>query len=605
MMDSKTKLKNEYIEACIKKGEKYEDDAISGDIIVPDTIRLAALRNKELRKKYIYKREELEDVYKFLFYINIPRQKAGVMRFVPAAWQCFIINAIYGIYIEINKKSEDLPDPDVEYFQDENNKLKVSDEIVIERLFIDVLIFVSRKSGKSVLGGLLSLYGLMKGNRSCEVYFFGREKAQALHLLDYLKDIISISPSLNRRVKQLQYKLRYESKEQGKCKAEPLGYDSSTKDGYKPDVCVYDEFAAYPNRSIVEVMESGQGATFSPLNVFITSANFFTDYPIVEDIETGKKILSPDEELTNDRKAYFIYQLDDKHEVSNEKSWIKANPGIGSSTSLYKLKQLYDSAQLTHSGKRNFLVKNLNFFINENEGWLEKEYIERCSKKFDIEELYGGRAWVGIDMSESTDLSSITVTIEHPKTKKLHQVFKTFFPHKQENKKLRKTKLDLTEWIKKGYIIPHPYEYIDEALVLLEIEQIIKLFDVKSIVYDPWGVKKIIKQLKAKYIGEFKIESFPQEPKYFNAPIRELEKLIYSKQIVFEDNPMFRYNIDNIVLFRNYNGYVRFDKKVSKDSIDMAISSAMSIGAYLDTEYDVISLITEDEYYDEDEYSDS
>jgi len=60
-----------------------------------------------------------------------------------------------------------------------------------------------------------------------------------------------------------------------------------------------------------------------------------------------------------------------------------------------------------------------------------------------------------------------------------------------------------------------------------------------------------------------------------------MEKLVYDKDIVFQKNPVLLWNFRNIVLYSDGNNNVKFMKNKSLDSIDMAVSTAMSIGAYL------------------------
>lgn len=601
-------LQKKYIESCIAKGFKYEEDAINDRIIVCESIKLSCKKTKENRKKYIYKKDKLEDIYHFLFYVNIPSKNGGVIRFVPAAWQCWVINSIYGVYKKREHFEEDKIDDDILQFQDEN--IKQNYDLDEERLIQEALIFVARKAGKSYLAGILLLYSFLKGNRSSENYIYGIEKAQSLHLLDYLKDIISISPALKKRIKTLQYKLRTDRN--GTCFITPLANNAKNQDGYLPSTVVYDEYAVYPNKSAYEIMISGQGSIPNPLNIFITTANFFTEYPIIDDINLGKKILKG--EITNDRKFYAIYELDESDLVNdnyqtNYKNWIKVNPSIGTTVTLERLINMWETAKLSESGKRNFLVKNLNLFIKNSESWLEDKYIKECSKQFNIEDLFGCKAWLGMDLSQTTDLASLVLTIED-KDKLLYQKFFTYFPSEQENKKLRKTQIDLTDWISKGFIQEHHNKTINNDLIYLDILYIIKNFDLQSVVYDPFSAKDIILKLNnekfnidnedAEKIMWLKIKAFPQFVKYFNIPIRFLEKLIYNKEIIFEQNPVFRYNISNIVPFYDFNGYVKFDKNKSKDSIDMAVASAMSIAAYLDTEYSSLNnLVFEQETKEE------
>lgn len=588
MDGKKKKLLEDYISTCINKGYQYEEDAISGKIIVPKTIKQAALRQRKLREKYIVKEDKLQEFYKFIFFINITH-KSKVIRFVPSGWQCFFFNCIYGLYKQVEKFEEDQVDLDVLRFQDNYTESTIDIEEDEERLFQHVLLFVARKSGKSITAGIAALYELTKGNKDAEIFLFGREKSQALHLLDYLKSIVSESPALSKRIDQLSYKLRFGGN--GNCYCKPMSYDSTKKDGYLPSACIYDEYAVYEDRSTVEIMTSGQGATKNPIHFYVSSANFFLDHPLNEDIEIGKKVLAG--EVDNDRWLYCIYQMDEEDlegdNFKNTKNWVKANPNIGASTSLASLVAMWETSQLTVSGRRNFQCKNLNMILSDIDGWLDDESIKKCSKDFDVTKLFGKEAYIGMDLSQTTDLSSLTLTVVDDDDQ-LYQIFKTYFPNKQGDKRLRKNKLDISGWIDDGHIIPIDSKYIDNDIVYQQIIEWLNNFDVKSILFDPYSAKDIIEKLESDVDiwSKTDILPFPQQTRYFNFPIRTFEKYVEKGEITFEKNPCFRYNVSNVVPYYDYNLYMKLDKKTSKESIDMCVSAVMSFAGYINNKYGLL-----------------
>jgi phage terminase large subunit-like protein len=105
----------------------YEEGVKTGRIVACNYLKKAVKRSKELRKKYSYSEAELRRVAALFYHMYIP-VKDRPTQFLPAPWQCWILLNLFGTI-----------DP-------ENGK----------RLFVEALIFVSRKSGKTMFGAALA-----------------------------------------------------------------------------------------------------------------------------------------------------------------------------------------------------------------------------------------------------------------------------------------------------------------------------------------------------------------------------------------------------------------------------------------------------------------
>ncbi|MET1176301.1 terminase TerL endonuclease subunit, partial [Paenibacillus amylolyticus] len=75
------------------------------------------------------------------------------------------------------------------------------------------------------------------------------------------------------------------------------------------------------------VIKRSWSARRQPMVIYITTAGYVLDGPLVEYYEVASDVLEGSNE--QDRKFYFIAELDDEKEIDQPTEWIKANPNMG------------------------------------------------------------------------------------------------------------------------------------------------------------------------------------------------------------------------------------------------------------------------------------
>ena len=68
----------------------------------------------------------------------------------------------------------------------------------------------------------------------------------------------------------------------------------------------------------------------------------------------------------------------------------------------------------------------------------------------------------------------------------------------------------------------------------------------------------------------------------YNEPIEWLETNLAQYNICHGGDPILRWMVGNVVLYKNRTGLVMFDKRDAKERIDGMVSFAMSVGGYQD-----------------------
>jgi len=559
--------KESYIEECYRSAFQYEKDIQSGKIKASRWIKKAIERRKKIHKKFFFNEEAVRKVFSFFYYVNITIGGKPV-QFKPLPWQAWVTLNMYG------------------YFRDKLFK---------KRLFRYINIWVSRKSAKTTLSAIFALYALMKEERNAEVYFAATTKDQASQALRYLKQIVQDSPALAKRVLRQQYRLLY--KHNGECIAKPVANEPDKLDGLSPSFSIIDEKHALPTNDLFNIMKTGTLARENPQIVSISTSGFNKDYPYFMELEIGKRVLN--EEIEDDATFYAFYTLDDESEVDDFDMWEKANPSLkekhNEGEGVISLEDLiidYKKACLTITDKKNFLTKNLNLYVDGEDTWIPDEDYRKVFNSVDIQKLKGCKAYIGIDLSTSTDLSSLVVVVEHPETKKIQVIPEFYFPSSREEKKIRASGIDLTEWIEKGFILEHEGKIIDYDKVFERIKFYCDYFDIQAIAYDPWNSLLLISKIEE----EIMVDLVPcrQNTGFFNFPLKYIERLVYSQQIDISQSPVLRWNFRNVVLYYDGNGNIKIVKNKSLDSVDGAVALAMAVGMYCEMNFDAIKALMED-----------
>lgn len=529
--------KETYANECFHKALQYEEDVLAGRIIVSKWIKKSVLREQELRKKYIYDEEKVKDVFKFFYFIFLKRNE----RYNPLPFQLWIVLSIYSLYRDNGK-----------------------------RLRKYGIIWVARKNAKTTFTAILSLYELTKGANEAEVYFLATTVSQASQALKYLKAIIAVSPALKKRIDVLAYHLRFNKFNIAK----PLASFADKLDGLNPSFAIIDESHAHPNRDLFNIMDSGMKARENPMLLEISTAGNRKDYPFYNQLEIAKKVL--DEELEQDNTFYALYTLDEESEIEQPEMWIKSNPSMGAIIDLETMIEDFEKSKKTSADLNSFIVKNLNYYKENLQTWVEDEFYKPCYNDFNIESLKGCNAYLGLDLASTRDLASLVIVIE--KDGKLFVKAEHFLPQ-NKNSIVRMNGLDLSDWIRNGFITQTDKPSIDYDYIADRITYYCKFFNIISLGYDKWNSSQMIPELQLN-LGLYCCIC-PQNTSFFNMPLRFIEKVIMDKEIILGKNPVLRWMFRNAIIYSDSNANIKVMKDKSKDSVDGVVALAMAVGMYL------------------------
>lgn len=232
-----------------------------------------------------------------------------------------------------------------------------------KRQFLTAYVEIPKKNGKSELAAAVALYLLYGDNEpSAEVYGCAADRQQASIVYDVAKQMIAQSPALEKRSKVIDSVKRVVNYSNAGF-YQVLSAEVGTKHGLNVSGLVFDELHAQPNRKLWDVMTKGSGdAREQPLFFAITTAGndrnsvCWEQHQLAMDILKGRKA---------DPTYYpVVYGLSDEEDWNEEENWYKANPSLGYTIQIDRVRNLYRQALDNPADENNFKQLRLNMWVS-------------------------------------------------------------------------------------------------------------------------------------------------------------------------------------------------------------------------------------------------
>lgn len=435
----------------------------------------------------------------------------------------------------------------------------------------------ARKNGKTTMAAGIGLYLFVgDGEPGAEVYTAATKKDQARIAHSEATRMVKKSPSLRKRIRIFKDNLSIEGTAS---KFEPLGRDSDSMDGLNIHGAIVDELHAHKTRDLWDVLETATGARRQPLMFSITTAGFNRQSICFQMNEYAKKVL---EGFANPNgfhdDAFFgiIFTLDEGDDWEDESVWIKANPLLGVSKKLDNMREKARKAKAMPSALNAFLRLELNIWTQSETKWIPREHWDACGEKaVDGNALRGHRAYGGLDLSSTTDITAFLLVVPPEAKDDDYQVLCRFWvPDEAMHERSKRDRVPYDTWVRQGWITATPGNVVDYDYVLAQIDEDAQNYDLNEIAFDRWGSTKIIQEIEER---ELTCVQFGQGFASMSPPMKELEKLILSHKLAHGNNPVLNWMADNLVALEDPAGNIKPDKERSLERIDGMTALIMAL----------------------------
>lgn len=443
-----------------------------------------------------------------------------------------------------------------------------------KRQFLTAYVEIPKKQGKSELAAAIALYLLYAdGEASAEVYGAACDRNQASIVFDVAKQMVMKSPALMKRSKIAAATKRIVNYSNAGF-YQVLSAETGTKHGLNVSGLVFDEIHAQPNRKLYDVLTKGSGdAREQPLFFIITTAGTDKQSICYElhtkalDIMNGRK---------NDSTFYpVVYGLEEGDDWNDEANWYKANPSLGHTIAIERVREAYKNALENPAEENVFKQLRLNMWTNSTVVWIPEHIYDKGNSPVDIDSLAGRDCYAGLDLASTSDITAF-VLVFPPRSEDEKYIVLPFFwlPEDTLELRCRRDHVLYDVWERQGYIHTTEGNVIHYGFIERFIEDLGKKYHIKEIAYDRWNATQMVQNLEDE---GFTMVPFGQGFKDMSPPSKELYKLLMEGSIIHGGNPVLKWMAQNVVMRQDPAGNIKPDKERSVEKIDGIVALIMGL----------------------------
>lgn len=430
------------------------------------------------------------------------------------------------------------------------------------------------KTHNSELAAAIALYLLYADNEpSAEVYGAACDRNQASIVFDVARQMVEMSPALMRRSKIRSAGKRIINYRNAGF-YQVLSAETGTKHGLNVSGLVFDEIHAQPNRKLYDVLTKGSGdAREQPLFFIITTAGNDKN-SICYELHT--KALDLMASRKKDATFYpVVYGLEHEEDWTDEANWYKANPSLGHTIQIDRVREAYRNAVENPAEENVFKQLRLNIWTSASIRWIPEQVYDKGSLPVDLDSLRGRMCYGGLDLSSTSDITALVLAFP-PRTEEEKYILLPFFwlPEDTLELRCRRDHVLYDVWQKQGFIQTTEGNVIHYGFIEKFIERLGGTYHIREIAYDRWNATQMVQNLED--MG-FTMVPFGQGFKDMSPPSKELFKLLMEGNIIHGGNPVLKWMASNVVMRQDPAGNIKPDKEKSVEKIDGIVASIMAL----------------------------
>lgn len=472
--------------------------------------------------------------------------------FLLEPWEKFIYSWIFG-WMHLNEKGQEV---------------RVTRETYIQ---------IPKKNGKTLLAvGALGyvMYGEGTLNASC--YACASDFAQAQYAAkpfaatvlnnDVLSNPSTIYKGPKGTISSIIYEYTFDARAyQNKFIVQTKNIENI--EGSNPQFVLNDELHKQVKMEQYDNFKSAMSSRPEPIMFNISTAGKGSSSVGMRVYQEAKAVVKNDDDDSN---FVMIWEPNKNYDWTDKKVWAMVNPNIGVSVTIEQMEPAFTKATRSAHAKSEFLTKHLNVFVNGAENFFDNDQVEHVLVK-DLGPLEGETAYLGLDLSKTNDLTCVSLNFptfddEGNPLLKVKQMY--FIPSDDVDLREQEDNVPYQDLAEKGFVTFCDGKMIDQNMILEYVIECMDLYDIQQLNYDPAMSGYLIE--KVENLG-LECLAVSQYPNVMNAPIDDMERIIYKQQLV-TDNPLFIYCLLNLVVGVNLLGMKAASKSKSKKKIDGVIA---------------------------------
>jgi len=435
------------------------------------------------------------------------------------------------------------------------------------RRFNEVVLLVARKNGKTtfIAGIDLAEFFLSKGG--VDIVCASNTNDQASILYEEINNMRESSKAL-RSEKRSKKNIFYIYSPKTKNKIKKLSAQSRNKDGYNIEVGCIDEVHEMTDSKVYDAIKQSQSTKKEPLIFIITTEGTVTEGFLDKKLAYCRKMIKG--EISDEKLLPWFYTQDSQEEIYLDKrTWQKSNPSLGKVKLESYLDDIMNKARNDLSTRVTMLCKDFNIKQSDSGSWLTYNDLNN-EERFNITSLKNSYAIGAVDLSNTTDLTAALLLVI--KDEKKYIVPHFFMPSDVLKKRMEEDSVPYDIYLKNGLLTLTEGSQNDFSLVTKWFLKMVQVHNIRPlwVGYDPWNALYWVKEMEE--MG-FTMEKVRQGVYSLSEPMKQLEADLKNKLVIYDNNPLLKWNLANTQAKIDINGNIQPSKLGSKfKRIDGAVA---------------------------------
>jgi phage terminase large subunit-like protein len=450
------------------------------------------------------------------------------------------------------------------------------------RRFRVAYVETAKGSGKSPLAAGVGMIGLTAdGEARAEIYAAATKKDQAMVLFRDAVAMFQQSPELRKRLKpsgvgENVWNLAYFEKGSF---FRPISADDG-QSGPRPHIALVDEVHEHRNNTVVEMMRAGTKSRRQALIFMITNSGASKTSTCWNYHDYAAKVSAGT--LVDDAFFGYVCGLDEGDDpFRDERCWSKVNPSL-QGAKLPGIKYLRE--QVTEARgmpSKEALVRRLNFcqWTDATNPWISADIWLGAARQYDWRDLRGRRAWVGQDLSSTTDLTGLVLYVEPVVEGEPWKLVPfCWLPEEGLQRKEELDRVPYLAWRTAGYLETTPGKAISKLTVVKRLAELSSFFDLQLVGYDRWRIEDLKALAADNEVTLPEMQPFGQGYKDMSPAIEAFETALLNGQVVHPGNPVFTWCASNAVTVSDDAENRKLSKEKATGRIDLMVAAVMAVG---------------------------
>ena len=430
------------------------------------------------------------------------------------------------------------------------------------RQFREVLLVIGRKNGKSLLSAAIMNYIFREdGGFGTRVYCVAPKLDQADIVYEGTWAMVQLDPeqialreaiqsareATHQKVKEADELIKkrrsdlYIAKTNSTVKK--IAFSAKKSDGFNPSLTICDEIASWQGDAGLkqyEVMKSGMGARPEGIMLSCTTSGYQNDSIYDELVKRATRFLLGESKET--KLLPFLYMIDDIEKWNDINELRKSNPNLSVSVSIDYLLEEIAIAEGSLSKKVEFITKYCCLKQNSSTAWLSTQTVQKCmGDEITLESLSKCYGVVGLDLSQTTDLTSACVVVE--KSGILNVVSKFWLPAERIDEASDRDGVPYRLYIERGLLAPSGDNFVDYRDCYNWLVDLVERYNILPLVcgYDRYSAQYLIQDLN---VYGFKCDDVWQGENLWGV-MQEAEGLMKDGKVCIGDNDLLKMHFLN------------------------------------------------------------